>query len=287
MRRGIVVLAALLVVAVLPVTSDAAPEEPEERVLRTVHRNVNVIEGDASMKTLLVHVGVFPEPTGTSYAADYEVVPVTASRPSDFQAIITKGEVKIDEKDSSPTIEIKIVGDKADEVNETVRIDLFNQRCTSSGPCDLDASDASPSGFVTIADDDGEDTPGPGMQVRNGFVDSTRDDECLIEVHLDYGWDKTISVDYATDDLEAEDGDDYEKTEGTMVFSPGQKQKDLAIRVNDEDRDADARNERFVVEFSNAKGADLLEDDAQCTFLDGPNGRGAAADREKRRRRRG
>lgn len=285
MRRGITVLAALLVVAALPLASEARPEEPEDRVLRTVHRNVNVIEGDASVKTLLVHVEVFPEPTGTSYAADYEVVPVTASRGPDFQAIIAKGEVKIDEKNSSPTIEVKIVGDKADETNETVRIDIFNQRCTSSGPCDIDASDASPSGWVTIADDDGADTPGPGMQVRNGFVDSTQDDECLIEVHLDYGWDKKITVDYATKDLEAEDGDDYEKTAGTMVFSAGQKQKELAIRVNDEDRDVDARHERFVVEFSNAKGADLLEDDAQCTFLDGPNDQAAGADRERRRKR--
>lgn len=283
MRRAVTVFATLLVVASLPLTSDARPER-EDRVLRTVHRNVNVIEGDASMKTLLVHVEVFPEPSGTSYAADYEIVPVTASRPADFEAILGKGEVTIDEKESSPTIEIKIVGDKADELNETIRIDLFNQRCTSGSDCDIDASDASPSGFVTIADDDGEDTPGPGMQFKNGFVDSRTGDDCFIEVDLDYGWDKKITVDYATEDLEAESGDDYEKTEGTMVFSPGQREKELFIDVN-EDRDVDARNERFVVNFSDAKGAELLERDAQCTFVDGPANHAAAADREGRRRK--
>jgi hypothetical protein len=285
MRRGLTILAVLLVLSALPLASDARPER-EERVLRTVHKNVNVLEGDSGTKTLLVHVEVFPPPSGTSYAADYEVVPVTAERPTDFEALFPKGEIKIDEENTSPTIEVKIVGDKGDEINETIRIDIFNQRCTSSGPCDIDASDASPSGFVTIADDDGEDTPGPGMQFLNGFVDSTVDDECIIEVQLDYGWDKPITVDYETDDLEAESGDDYEKTEGTMGFSPGQMRKDLVIRVN-QDRDMDVRNERFVVEFSNAKGATLLEQDAQCTFVDRPSDRAAGADRERRRRKRG
>ena len=76
-----------------------------------------------------------------------------------------------------------------------------------------------------------------------------------------------MTVDFETENLEATKGDDYEKTQGTMVLSPGQIRKSVFVPVH-RDRDAYARHDRFVVKFFNAKGGHLSEDDGQCMFLD-------------------
>jgi hypothetical protein len=264
----------LLVFALTPAVSANHKTPKDEQVIRTVHTNVNVIEGAVSKeKTLDVGVEVYPGPAGNTYEVDYEIVPVSAARGQDFDALIGRGTLKL--TGAKATIPIKIKGDVFDEVNETIRIDLSYARCTGPGLCDLDSDPNPREGFVTIADDDGKPTPGPAISIINGIVDARTDDACEIEVRLEYGSAEDVSVDFATEDLEATKGDDYEKTEGTMVFSPGQIRKSVFIDV-DRDRKGYSRNDRFLVKFSGAKGGHLTEDDGQCTFLD--NGRRSGLD---------
>jgi hypothetical protein len=269
MRKAMMAAGLIVVLSMTPVASANHKTPKAEQVIQTVHTNVNVLEGAATkQKTLDVAVGVVPGPPGNTYAVDYEIVPVSASRGPDFEALIGKGTLEL--KGKKATIPIKIKGDAFDELNETIRIDLSYARCTGPGECDLDSDPNPRPGYVTIADDDGKKTPGPEMTIVNGFVDARTDDHCAIEIQLEYGSAENVSVDFATEDLEAERGDDYEKTEGTMVLSPGQIRKSVVVPVN-RDRDGHSRNDRFVVNFSGAKGGHLAEDSGQCTFLD--NGR--------------
>jgi len=268
MKKSIAAVALLLVATVAP-SAAAGPVEPKPgQAIRTTHTNVNVIEGGLGKnKTLDVGVSVFPGPPGNTYAVDYEIVGVSATRKKDFDALVGRGTLQLN--NGKATIPIKIMGDAFDETNETIRIDLFYARCTGGGECDLDSGSNPPPGWVTIADDDGKPTTGPQITVRNGFADARTDDTCDVEVDLEYGYNKPVSLDYKTEDLEATHPDDYDKTEGRMTFSPGQIRKYIAVPIHS-DRKASTRNDRFVVNFSNPSGGTLGEDSAQCRFFDGP-----------------
>jgi hypothetical protein len=266
MRKSMLAAGLLVVIALTPVAAANHKASEDENVIRTVHTNVNVLEGAVGKeKTLDVGVEVYPGPAGSTYEVDYEIVPVSATRGQDFDAVIGRGTLKLES--SKATIPVKIKGDVFDEVNETIRIDLFFARCTGPGLCDLDTDPNPREGYVTIADDDGKDTPGPGISMINSVVDARTDHACEIEVRLEYGHHENVSVNFETEDLEATKGDDYEKTEGTMVFSPGQIRKSIFVEV-DPDRDAESRHDRFLLRFSGAKNGHLTEDAGQCTFLD-------------------
>lgn len=267
-KKRTLVAGFLMLCAMTPVASANHKTPSDENVIRTSHTNVNVLEeGAMKEKTLDVGVEVYPgSGSGGPYKVDYEIVPITATRGSDFEATIGRGTVTITGRRA--TIPIKIKGDVFDETNETLRIDLMYARCTGGGTCDLDSDPNQRPGFVTIVDDDGPATPGPDITIINGFVDARTDDECEIEVQLEYGWDENVTINFETEDLEATKGDDYEKTEGTMVMSPGQIRKSIFVPV-ERDRKVHGGHDRFLLKFSGAKGGHLTEDDGQCTFLDG------------------
>jgi hypothetical protein len=277
MRKSIVAAAALLLL--VSASPSASGDARPDNVIQTVHTNVNVIEGSVGKeKTLDVGVEVFPGPAGSSYSVDYEIVPQTATRGSDFDALVGRGRIVLDGK-AKTTIPIKIKGDVFDETNETIRIQLFSAKCTGPGQCDLDSDPNPRPGYVTIADDDGQDTAGPNMDVRNGLANPITDETCDVEVQLEYGMDKNITVDFETEDLEATHPDDYDKTQGTMVLSPGQIRKSLRVPIHS-DRKPRGRGDRFVVNFSHPKGATLLKDSAQCSLTD--NGEAPSSRRNHR-----
>ncbi|XP_061098633.1 sodium/calcium exchanger 3 isoform X2 [Conger conger] len=71
---------------------------------------------------------------------------------------------------------------------------------------------------------------------------------------------KTVYVDYKTEDGSANAGADYEFTEGTAVFKPGEQQKDIAVGIIDDD--IFEEDEHFFVRISNVR---VLETDDLLT----------------------
>lgn len=71
----------------------------------------------------------------------------------------------------------------------------------------------------------------------------------------------TVSVDYRTEDGTANAGSDYQFTEGTIVFKPGETEKEIRIDIIDDD--IFEEDEHFLVHLSNVKvisdGADSDE----------------------------
>ncbi|XP_053098778.1 sodium/calcium exchanger 1 isoform X4 [Hemicordylus capensis] len=62
---------------------------------------------------------------------------------------------------------------------------------------------------------------------------------------------KTVSVDFRTEDGTANAGSDYEFTEGTVVFKPGETQKEVRVGIIDDD--IFEEDENFLVHLSNVK----------------------------------
>ncbi|XP_031806259.1 sodium/calcium exchanger 1 isoform X5 [Sarcophilus harrisii] len=61
----------------------------------------------------------------------------------------------------------------------------------------------------------------------------------------------TVSVDFRTEDGTANAGSDYEFTEGTVVFKPGETQKEIRVGIIDDD--IFEEDENFLVHLSNVK----------------------------------
>lgn len=60
-----------------------------------------------------------------------------------------------------------------------------------------------------------------------------------------------VEVDYATSDGTALDGDDYEAANGTLIFAPGETEKNIGIVINDDD--IFELDEHFFCKLSNAR----------------------------------
>lgn len=75
---------------------------------------------------------------------------------------------------------------------------------------------------------------------------------------------KTIYVDYKTEDGSANAGADYEFTEGTAVFKPGEIIKEIAIGIIDDD--IFEEDEHFFVRLSNVRTLDSEIDDEMAPY---------------------
>ncbi|XP_048209021.1 sodium/calcium exchanger 1 isoform X4 [Perognathus longimembris pacificus] len=73
----------------------------------------------------------------------------------------------------------------------------------------------------------------------------------------------TVQVDFKTEDGTANAGSDYEYTEGTVVFKPGETQKEIRVGIIDDD--IFEEDENFHVHLSNVK---VFSDTAEDTILE-------------------
>ncbi|XP_067353064.1 sodium/calcium exchanger 1-like isoform X3 [Channa argus] len=72
----------------------------------------------------------------------------------------------------------------------------------------------------------------------------------------------TVSVDYRTEDGTANAGSDYQFTEGTIVFKPGETEKEIRIDIIDDD--IFEEDEHFLVHLSNVKAISDGAGTEQC-----------------------
>ncbi|MDE0521019.1 MAG: fibronectin type III domain-containing protein [Boseongicola sp.] len=112
------------------------------------------------------------------------------------------------------------------------------QTATIEGPVAIDVADA------TV-------TEGPGVTLD--FV-----------VSLSRASDATVTVDYATADGAATEGDDYTRTEGTLTFEAGQTAKTVSVPVLDDAHDDDG--ETMTLLLSNPVGARIRDGEATGTI---------------------
>ncbi|XP_015673438.1 sodium/calcium exchanger 1 isoform X8 [Protobothrops mucrosquamatus] len=76
---------------------------------------------------------------------------------------------------------------------------------------------------------------------------------------------KTVLVDFRTEDGTANAGSDYEFTEGTVVFKPGEIQKEIRVGIIDDD--IFEEDENFLVHLSNVKVSEQSEEGNHLTTV--------------------
>ena len=77
----------------------------------------------------------------------------------------------------------------------------------------------------------------------------------MVTVNLAPAGTETVTVDYATRDFRAEEGEDYTATSGTLTFAPGETSKTITIPILNDDIYEGL--EKFFVDLSNPSGTAL------------------------------
>ena len=170
------------------------------------------------------------------------------------------GTLVIPPGETTGTISVPMIGDTDEEADECLDLVL-----TGAINATLDRATA----LGCIANDDllvsVED-----RQIGEG---DTGPSTVLFTVSLSQSSTSEVRVDYATVDVEALAGEDYEAASGTLVFAPGVTQRDIPVQVlGDEELES---TETFVVQLSapvaahlgDSEGVGFIVDDDGCQSL--------------------
>ena len=106
--------------------------------------------------------------------------------------------------------------------------------------------------------------PLPALSVLDATVEEGEDVSLLFEVKLDRKASETVTVDYATSDGSATEGQDYTGTSGKLTFDPGQTAHVVTVTVLDDDISEESETLKFTL--SNPSGAHLAVAEATGTI---------------------
>lgn len=141
----------------------------------------------------------------------------------------------------SQSFNVTINDDALDEADETVDLSL-------SAP--VNAALGTSAAVLTIADDDA--SPTVQFSADNYSVNENGGPATIL-VTLSAASGVIVTVDYATSDLTATSGSDYDATSGTLTFSPGQVNQTFDVTINDDA--ANEGDETVRLTLSNPNGA--------------------------------
>ena len=89
-----------------------------------------------------------------------------------------------------------------------------------------------------------------------------------VPVRLSSEMDNTITVDYATADGTAHEGDDYVAASGTLTFAPHERLKYVDVTINDDG--AGEPDETFFLNLSNESSGTMVDPQAVVTITETP-----------------
>ena len=195
-------------------------------------------------------------------SVQYQTTDGTATAGQDYTA--ASGTLNFANGETSKTIQIPITDDATTEPNETFTLELKN-------PSNLDSLGSPNRMTVTIQDK----TTVPGLLAFNASViegGAGTTTNAQFEVRLSAATGRTVSVSYATGDLNANGGAacgtpgvDFENTSGTLTFQPGQFSLFVTVKVCG-DKSAEL-NEAFAVNLSKGVNATLAAPQAIGTII--------------------
>ena len=176
-----------------------------------------VAEGDAGTATLSFTV-TLSSASGQSVAVDYATADGTATAGVDYTA--ASGTVTLAAGETSATVQVSVTGDVLDEADETLTLNLANAQNATLG----DAT-----GTGTITDDDAT----PTLSITDASVVEGDAGTGLLNfaVQLSAASGQTISVDFASSDIDAAAGSDYQATTGTLTIPAGNASASIAVTV--------------------------------------------------------
>jgi large repetitive protein len=214
--------------------------------------DVTIVEGNTGTSDAVFTV-TLSVASGRTVTINYATAAGTATTPSDFAA--TSGMLSFSPGQTAKTIAVPIIGDLADEPNETFTVSLTTP---------TNATVADNQGVGTIINDD---SAVPTLNVNDISVTEGNSGTvaAVFTVVLGGISTQTITVDYATADATATAGSDYFATSGTLSFAPGETSKTVSVIVNGDT--LNEANETFFLNLSNASAGSAIGDgQGLCTI---------------------
>jgi hypothetical protein len=176
----------------------------------------SVTEGNAGTTSASLDL-VCGNPTSETFTVAYSTHDGWAVSPADYVA--ASGVVSVPPGDSTARISVDAVGDVRPEATEPLGIRLSE----ASGQLSLP-----PTTIVNIVDDDGFSVTSIGRSASEGNSGPTVVD---VEVRLSDPLEHHFNVTFYTQDVTATAGSDYEATNQTQTFAPGDVSKTFTVTV--------------------------------------------------------
>ncbi len=224
--------------------SDFSPDwQPSQNPALSID-DVTVTEGDTGTTTATFTVSL-SAPSGQTVSVDVSSADGTATTFYDYMA--PTGPLTFAPGVTTQTVDVAVVGDTIAEVNETFTINL-------SAPVNGTILDSQGAG--TIIDDE----PDPEMTITGSTViEGDAGTTTATFVVLVTPSQRTVVVDYATEDLEAIAPGDYLAANGRLTFVPGAVNvQTISVTVNGDL--LDELDERFIVRLLRPDDGTLLDE---------------------------
>ena len=153
------------------------------------------------------------------------------------------------------TIEVAIIGDTVDELNEAFALSFTN-------PTNVTLTDSESS--ITITDDDSPPVIAiADRRVTEGNEGTTN---ASFTISLSQPSSQPISVEYSTVEGTAVAGIDYQETNGTVTFAPGETTQTVSVAVLGDT--LDELDEAFSLNLSNPDNATITDGEGIATIED-------------------
>ena len=194
-------------------------------------------------------------PIEAAVSMTYSTADGTAAAGEDYTAA-TNATLSFGSGETSKTIRIAIADDSVTEVaTETFSVDLTQ----TDEPLVDNVDDLEATG--SIRDDDGA----ASLSVGDA---SASEVAATLSFRVTLGGQSSVSVtvDYATEDATATDGQDYTQAMGTLTFAPGDVRQTITVSLLDDDKHE--VSETFSVSLSDAVGATLDDGTGTGTIHD-------------------
>ncbi len=209
------------------------------------------VEGDSGSRTIRFTVSLSSTPY-KEVVVDFATRDGTALAGTDYAALTSS--VVFPQTHTSKTIYIDVFGELEREEDETFFVDLLQAN---------NATIADGEGVGTIVDDDV-----PALSVNNVFPreGDPRIGDATFTVSLSRASDEPITVNYTTIEDTATAGGDFQASNGTLTFLPGETSLELVVPlVND---NVEELKERFFLELSEPTGAKIADARGQASISD-------------------
>jgi pectate lyase len=213
--------------------------------------DVVVVEGDAGNTVAIFPVSL-SEPSGLTVTVDWSTADGTATAGSDYQA--GSGTVRFPPATTDSSAEVTVKGDWVYEVSETFHVNL-NSPLNGT----LDVSQ----GQGTILDNDP-----PGLSIADLTIAEpvSGSHTATFTVTLSPTSGSVVTVAYATADITATAGSDYDAVSGSLDFDPGISTQPVNVSIHGDAVEEGA--ETFQVTLSNPSGAPIAHGQAIGTIHD-------------------
>ena len=211
------------------------PTEPQITI-----NDVTVNEGNEGRQNAKFTVSL-SEPSNETVKVKFVTSNDSAEKGSDY--VRRTGTVTFKPGQTTKRINVPVLGDTADELDETFSVKLRKP---------TNATIADNKGVATIKNDDFTSISISDSTITEG---NNGNKKAKFEVTLDQESAQTIKVDYQTADSTATDGSDYRSKTGTLTFKPGQIKKKIKIPIIGDKQVEDL--EYFWVQLRNSENGEI------------------------------